>query len=111
MTDPYLVADGGTGNNSARPSTHLGTNIAPSRFRAVLDDVCRDHGMSRIDVLNPPPRIQKKLARREYSQARHDLMWRLRGYGYPLMSIARAMGLTDHTTIIYGIRRHTERLG
>jgi chromosomal replication initiation ATPase DnaA len=86
-----------------------GAMIVPEVSRAsIVAEAARDHGLSLADLTDP--RRRRRLAR-----ARWDAMWRLaqvlrpdgsRVWSYP--RIARAVGLTDHTSAGYGIRRWAE---
>jgi chromosomal replication initiator protein len=55
--------------------------------------------------------IRTKTRRAAISHPRQEAMFELRtklGLSYPM--IARLIGLKDHTTVIYGIKKHEERL-
>lgn len=48
---------------------------------------------------------------KRFAQARQEAMWEIRQRtGHSLPWIASKMRLKDHTTILWGIRRHAERL-
>ena len=83
---------------------------AAAGLRSLLEAVGRAHGVASDHLL--AGRKLKRLA-----VARQDFMWRARqvraadgARRYSLPMIARFLGLKDHTTILWGARRHQARL-
>lgn len=71
-------------------------------FKDRLHEVC-------MDTLIPVDRITSECRRTRVSQARQMLMWRLYEDGWPYDAIGEALD-RDHTTAMYGVRRHAQRL-
>jgi len=47
---------------------------------------------------------------RKLAPARQHAMWEMHDRGYSNLQIAHFFGLTDHTSVVYGRRRHDERI-
>jgi chromosomal replication initiator protein len=89
---------------------HVPGDPRPSAFE-VIRSVAARHGLS-------PDDIRGHCRRRELVSARYEAMWQLcqatRPDGRPWLSlpaIARAFDHRDHTTVLYGIRKHAEKVG
>lgn len=73
-------------------------------LRDIAEDVCRKRGISINDFMSA--RRTKNVA-----MARQEAYWRAREETRAsLPQIGRAYGGRDHTTILWGIRRHQARL-
>lgn len=93
-----------------RPAGGWGVSVRPEVRDAVVALVACKRGVAPADILS-------KSRRQHITQARQEVMWRLRAirgaggrpkHSYPL--IARSLGLGDHTTVIHGVRAHERRL-
>jgi len=74
-------------------------------IRRILTSVAEKHGIASARLLG-------RDATRPVVLARQELYWRLRqetDYSYP--EIGRLVGGRDHSSILHGVRRHTERSG
>lgn len=70
--------------------------------------ICEAHGVEKRHVLKSPG---KKLTRKHREVAcRHAIMSALNDeLGMSVGSIGRALGGFDHTSVLYGLKRHKER--
>lgn len=76
---------------------------APIAIRQIIEEVAISHGFSWNDVLSA--RRTNKLAR-----VRHEAFWRARNETtHSLPAIGRAFN-RDHTSVMYGIAKHEERM-
>lgn len=72
--------------------------------KTIVRQVAAEHGLT-LEELTGPSSVKP------ISRARHEAMWRLRQETkLSAMQIARALGRTDHTTALWGIRRHAKRI-
>lgn len=82
----------------------MGQYSDPQLARKLAVAVATKHGISFADLVSD--RRQANLVR-----ARQEAMWRLkRNTRLSLPQIGRILGNRDHSTILYGIRRHEQRL-
>ncbi len=75
----------------------------PRPLHAILAEVCAKHGISERAFLG-------NIRNMEVTHARWEAWWRMRtevGASFP--QIGRVSN-RDHTTIMHGVRRHTERV-
>lgn len=73
--------------------------------RLLAAEVGERHGLSLTDIRKP-----RRAAR--YAHPRHEAMWELWETGrYSSITIARFLGLTNHTSVYYGWREHRRRAG
>jgi len=76
----------------------------PKSMRAICEEVAATHGVSLLDLRSD--RRHERLC-----VARDEAMWRCRQETTAsLPMIGRALGNRHHSTILFGIRRHEERL-
>lgn len=76
-------------------------------MREIVAEVARETGV-RVEVLRRPvgPFEPRAVAR-----ARHYAMWRMRRETrQSLPQIGAFLGGRDHTTVLYGVRKHAQRL-
>lgn len=86
-------ATGGFGWDYKRPT-----------MRAIADTFAEERGLT-LAALRGPCRSQ------DICRPRQELMWILRDKAlWSLPQIGRFLGDRDHTTILYGVRRHQARL-
>lgn len=77
--------------------------MPPETLRGMADEVCFRHGIS-LAALRGPGR------RRNVAWPRQEFIWMARKTGrFTTTQIGRFLGDRDHTTVIYGARRHAER--
>lgn len=70
----------------------------------IVEQICIDHKLAR-------PILLSRTRRKPIAYARQDGYWRAMKYtGATLQQIAAAFGRKDHTTVIYGARKHAERV-
>jgi chromosomal replication initiation ATPase DnaA len=90
-----------------KPTARLGYSIRPAPSdtkRTILLAVAIRHGLT-IEELTGPGQF------REVAWPRQEAMWLMYKTGrYSLPQIGRYLGGRDHTTVLYGIRRHQARL-
>ena len=67
-----------------------------------LDEVCRAHHVTRIEVCS----IDRS---RSIVTARHELWWRLRQLKLSYVEIARLFG-RNHTSVLHGVTRRDEQI-
>ena len=73
-------------------------------IRQIISEVSEKRGVSRDAIISARRNVNLVLARWE-------VMWRAREEtALSLPQIGRALGDRDHTTILYGVRRHQERI-
>jgi hypothetical protein len=92
-----------------RPPSELRTVLCPVETSLVIakrlvHEICAAHRVSRLDLIS---------ARRSNPLivARQELMWRLRQEtAWSLAQIGHFLGDRDHTTVLYGCRRHAQRM-
>ena len=81
-----------------------GKDTPKGRLLAIVDEVARRHGLTRTDLLSDN-------RTEHFAHARQEAYWELRRHEtkptYP--QIGRLMG-RDHTTVLYGERKHQARL-
>jgi hypothetical protein len=76
----------------------------PIRAKRILAAVCERHGFT-IDEVKGDRRFTKLVL------ARQEAFWRLKTETrWSLPQIGRFMGGKDHTTVLFGYRRHEERM-
>lgn len=78
--------------------------MARVTMSAILDEVAAKHRV-------PPAAIRGPRRYHQFVLARQEAMYRCReeaGKSFP--QIAAFLGRKDHTTVLYGVRRHRERL-
>lgn len=75
-----------------------------SLAREIATAVAAEHGLT-FDELTTPSRARELVSIRWRAMAAIHATGR-----YSLPSIAAALGLKDHTTVINGLRRHAERV-
>jgi len=76
----------------------------PERLNIIITEVSKKHGFEPLDIIGP--RQQAPLVR-----ARQEAYWRCvkeTKLSYP--AIGRAFGNRDHTTIMWGAKRHEARM-
>ena len=73
-------------------------------IKADIAEICRRHDVCMADVMG-------RSRFRVHINARHEAFWMLRTmYGLSYPRIGQIMG-RDHSTVLYGIDRHLERMG
>lgn len=76
-------------------------------MREIIAEVARETGV-RVEVLRRPVGTFEP---RAIAHARQYAMWRMRQETtQSLPQIGRFLGGRDHTTVLYGVRRHAQRL-
>lgn len=93
------------------PSTHTTMRVVTDKvYDEIMGQVERDSGISREAV-------ESRSRYTEVSRARQYAMWLFRQrrdrWGRPIHSypsIAAALGLDDHTTVMWGVKRHQARI-
>lgn len=71
----------------------------------ILAEVAAKHGLRVADLKGP-------CRERRYVYPRHEAMWALRQRTrLSLPQIGNILGGRDHTTVLYGVRKHAERMG
>lgn len=77
---------------------------APDHYRTIISEVCSKHRVTKGELLSA--RRQPHLV-----VARHEAMYRMiKETSMSLPAIGRRMGGRDHTTVLYGIRKHAAKL-
>lgn len=71
----------------------------PAIAKRIIEDTAAEHGLTVNSMLSG--------RYRHLVRARWDAMSRLRDRGYSGPHIAFLLGLKDHTTVHYGLRRHS----
>jgi len=80
-------------------ATNYGLTFAPT-MAAIIAEVARQHGLKAADIKGPR-------RHRAFVRARHEAMYRCyHETQNSLPVIGRALGNRDHTTVLYGIRKH-----
>jgi len=78
--------------------------FAPQPMHAIIAQVAEKHGLTYREML-------ARRRARKIAWARQEAMWRCaRETTESLPNIGRALGGYDHTTVLYGVRRHEERM-
>jgi hypothetical protein len=72
-------------------------------WRRILIEVSRERGVGINDILGHG-------RTEEVSRVRHEVFWRLRQTGMSYPQIAFRIGNRDHTTALYGVQKHVERM-
>lgn len=82
----------------------------PLTLRAIAEEVAFDRFISVADLIG-------KSRKDRHARPRHEFMWRARqvrqedgSHRYSLMQIAQFLGMTDHTSIMHGVREHEKRM-
>lgn len=82
----------------------------PLTLRAIAEEVAFDRFISVADLIG-------KSRKDRHAQPRHEFMWRARqvkqedgAHRYSLMQIAQFLGMTDHTSVLHGVREHGKRM-
>lgn len=76
----------------------------PFHWKEIVAEVCAKHKVSLLD-------LQSIRRSKGLPEARHEAMYRMRHEtSMSLPEIGRRLGGRDHTTVIFGIRRHEERM-
>lgn len=86
------------------PPTPPPSLMPVSHWRVIVRDVCEKHGVILADLLS----IRRNKA---VVAARHEAMYRMRHettLSYP--QIGKRMGGRDHSTVVYGVWKHEQRL-
>lgn len=75
----------------------------PGHWLEIIDQTCAKHRLTRAELLSARRSTPLVLARQEamYRMSKETTM--------SLPAIGRRMGGRDHTTVLYGIRKHAER--
>lgn len=87
-------------------SAQLGHELARPlpTMRSICLEVCREYGVT-LEQLRGPQKAQR------FTRPRQAAMWRLATDGrWSLPQIGQYLGHRDHTTVLYGRRRHAARL-
>jgi chromosomal replication initiation ATPase DnaA len=72
--------------------------------RAIVEQVAHQHGLVAEQLIGA-----SRLG--PIVKARHEAMYRLRNETkLSAPQIARALGRTDHSTVLWGVKRHAERI-
>ncbi|MBN9335069.1 helix-turn-helix domain-containing protein [Devosia sp.] len=75
------------------------------KWKEIIAEVCRKHGIDWLDMAS----IRRT---KGTAEARHEAMYRMRHETtMSLPAIGRKLGGRDHSTVMYGIRKHAERMG
>lgn len=78
--------------------------LAMPHWRRIVLDVCQKHGLRYQDIISarrPVPLVR----------ARHEAMYRLQQETtMSLPAIGKRLGNRDHTTVMWGIRKHQQRM-
>jgi len=70
----------------------------------IIDQICAKHGLTKGELLSAR-------RSRDLVVARHEAFYRMsKETAMSLPAIGRRMGGKDHTTVLWGIRRHKERM-
>ena len=86
---------------SIRQSPYLDVPVTPAQV--IIQEICEKHGLTKTELLGPRRAIP-------IVKARHEAMYRMsKETPMSLPAIGMRMG-RDHTTVIYGVRKHAERL-
>lgn len=89
---------------SAKPEPDVNGDLPPITVAEIARQTAARYGVT-INDIKSPRRDQR------FVRARQEAMWRARNETpHSLPAIGRFLGGRDHTTIIYGIRKHEERI-
>ena len=75
------------------------------KWRDIVDEVCAKHNVSVTEICG-------EQRTRGVVAARYEVFYRLsKETGMSLAQIGRHVGERDHTTVLYGVRKHLARMG
>lgn len=102
---PPTAGQGG----SFRENLEKARRMAKRRFLSLSERAAGGYGFSVADIVSGAPHSGFP-HRRKVGEARHWIMWMLHEEGFSYPVIARTMGLNNHTSVLYGVRKHEERM-
>lgn len=107
MVNAYLTGESASIKFAPGPAPTMLRKILPSKVSEIIAATALDHRIP-LRVIFSPSRTKQA------TQARHEMMWRLRRMPWrgTIPSFPQIGRWLDrhHTTIIHGVRKHQERI-